>query len=1087
MKLPGLPAGPRLMSPGELLARLADRLPAPPGRRQRRYWSGNGRAHIEVRGVTRPDGAQFARDVEAALVTMRGVDWAQVNPIIGRVVVSFDENEVQVDGLITVIGQAEDAHGLAGESFPPDRPDHPADTEPLQRQLYALGADACGLGLSLVGRLVRANPLLGEAASLISLIDATPALRRPLESAAGRAATDLCLAIGNAVAQGLAQGPLGLTVDMANRWLQVDQLRTLEKLWEQREPLLADKPAGNELQALQYHDRPLRLPTGPVESYCNNAAVGALGGAAVTALAARDPQLIVAATATANPKPARLGREAFANRLGRDLARSGVLTMDADVLRRLDRVDTVLLDAQALTTSDLIVGSVWVPPEEEAESTTAMLAAQALLSLAAHGDATTDTKYGEWTIGPLPRRPPEQIREAAYGLRAPGTRLQALWRGGQLFGLAVIEPKLDPLAGPLIAAARAAGAVVLAGRAATASAALADRIVRGGASTARSVRALQARGAVVALVSAVQRDALCAADVGIGVPGGLVPPWGADLITEPGLAGACRVLRAVPAARATSRRSASFAAYGSGAGAVLALSGPRSGAAPRSMIAVNSAALASVTGGVWSAMTVARQPPPVPADATPWHALDTAAVLERLGSSSDGLPDDEARRRRAAARPADYQQAEPGLLRASVEELANPLTPALASGAGLSAAVGAISDAALISSFMAINAVLSGIQRVSVGRALRTLISESAVQVRVRRGKSDVQMSAGQLVAGDVIVVQAGDAVPADCRILAASGLEVDESSLTGESQLVAKTPSPTAASSVSERTSMLYAGTSVAAGSATAAVIAVGGATEVGRAEQAAQGQQRPSGVEVRLRQLTGQTIPLVFAAGAAVVGAGWVRRRPLRDTLGTAVSLAVAAVPEGLPIVATAAQYASARRLAEHGALVRNPGTIEALGRVDVLCFDKTGTLTSGRIQLDRVWAHGTDLPLPELQHPGKLVLAAGLRAHAQGLYCLEAAAELLIAQSWLHRDDFTSRFITVHSGTGGGQPVTVIDWPAVIAALGSSLPCSGGEQRMLKITASLADGIPVDLRDTLTGLDRRNAGLIMTAVQHAAGQRP
>ena len=95
----------------------------------------------------------------------------------------------------------------------------------------------------------------------------------------------------------------------------------------------------------------------------------------------------------------------------------------------------------------------------------------------------------------------------------------------------------------------------------------------------------------------------------------------------------------------------------------------------------------------------------------------------------------------------------------------------------------------------------------------------------------------------------------------------------------------------------------------------------------------------------------------------------------------------------------------------------------------------------------------------------LAARLRAHAQGLCCLEAATELLIAQSWLHRDDFTSRFITVHPGTGSGQPVAVIAWPAVVAALGSSLPCSGGEQRMLKITASLADGTPVDLRDTIT----------------------
>jgi hypothetical protein len=116
---------------------------------------------------------------------------------------------------------------------------------------------------------------------------------------------------------------------------------------------------------------------------------------------------------------------------------------------------------------------------------------------------------------------------------------------------------------------------------------------------------------------------------------------------------------------------------------------------------------------------------------------------------------------------------------------------------------------------------------------------------------------------------------------------------------------------------------------------------------------------------------------------------------------------------------------------------------------------------------------------------VLAAGLRAHAQGLYCLEAAAELLIAKSWLHRDDFTSRFVTVHPGIGSGQLMTVIDWPAAVAALGSGLACSGGEQRMLKITASLADGIPVDLQDTLTGLDDRNVQLLTTAVLHASGQ--
>jgi hypothetical protein len=115
---------------------------------------------------------------------------------------------------------------------------------------------------------------------------------------------------------------------------------------------------------------------------------------------------------------------------------------------------------------------------------------------------------------------------------------------------------------------------------------------------------------------------------------------------------------------------------------------------------------------------------------------------------------------------------------------------------------------------------------------------------------------------------------------------------------------------------------------------------------------------------------------------------------------------------------------------------------------------------------------------------MIAAGIRAHAQGLCCPQATAELLIAQDWLHRDDFTSRFITVHPRIGSGHPAAVIDWPAAIAALGSSLPCSGGEQRMLKITASLADGIPVDLRDTITGLDGRNIQLLLTAIRRASG---
>jgi cation-transporting P-type ATPase I len=529
-----------LLNPGAALATLADRLPRSPGRRQRRHWTGNGRAHIEVRGVQRPENAGAARDVEVRLRRLDGVSWAEVNAPTGRVVVQFDAERAQIADLVAVVEAVEDVHGLAGERFPPDQPDHPGDIEPLHRQLYAIGADVGGLGLSLVGRLAGSNPLLSGVASVVSLVDATPALRRPLEGGLGPAAADLVLAAGNAVAQGLAHGPLGLVVDIVSRGLVLDELTTRRRLWEQREPALHGQPGRQRPRSWKTIERAAPLPAGPVESYSSNAAVGALAGAAAMAMTARDPDLAFAATAAANPKPARLGREAFAARVGRDLARSGVLAMNADALRRLDRVDTVVLDAQVLTAGGVVVGSVWVPPGEEAEAERATLAAHALLTLAGgpgerlsradDGDrppvlgvqevslaaapgvdrrgghsppslggrlpalagvrasaslgvdgaepghapglarpagATSDhgtgliAERGEWGIGPVPRHLPGPMRAAARDLRAPGTRALALWRGGDLFGLAVVEPELDPLAGPLVAAAGLADTTVL--------------------------------------------------------------------------------------------------------------------------------------------------------------------------------------------------------------------------------------------------------------------------------------------------------------------------------------------------------------------------------------------------------------------------------------------------------------------------------------------------------------------------------------------------------------------------------------------------------------------------------------------------
>jgi cation-transporting ATPase I len=216
----------------------------------------------------------------------------------------------------------------------------------------------------------------------------------------------------------------------------------------------------------------------------------------------------------------------------------------------------------------------------------------------------------------------------------------------------------------------------------------------------------------------------------------------------------------------------------------------------------------------------------------------------------------------------------------------------------------------------------------------------------------------------------------------------------------------------------MLYAGTAVATGTATAVVVAVGPATELGRSAEAGRGPRRPSGVQERLSRLTRTTVPISLGAGAAVIGGGLLRGQSVSQSLGTGVSLGVAAVPEGLPIVATMAELSTARRLSQRNALVRNPGTVEALGRVDVLCFDKTGTLTEGRIALHSVWADGGSQPEPvgALSPQGSEVLAAALRGspeHRNGEPMAHPTDRAVVTGA-------ASAGVTVELGTGGWHQV-------------------------------------------------------------------
>ncbi|MCO4768874.1 MAG: cation-translocating P-type ATPase [Deltaproteobacteria bacterium] len=261
-------------------------------------------------------------------------------------------------------------------------------------------------------------------------------------------------------------------------------------------------------------------------------------------------------------------------------------------------------------------------------------------------------------------------------------------------------------------------------------------------------------------------------------------------------------------------------------------------------------------------------------------------------------------------------------------------------------------DAYVIGAILLLNAALGFVQEYKAEEAIAELARLGAPHARVRRGGVEQDIASRELVPGDVVQLEAGDRVSADARILTSSHLAVDESSLTGESMPVRKSVAPVAANApVAERSSMLYSGTLVTRGSAEAVVVATGLSTETGRIAELVGGTVLPeTPLQRRLRRLGFMLGGVVLVLTAIVVVAGLVQGLPLIEVLLVGVSLAVSAVPEGLPAVVTVCFALGVRRMAHEHALVRRLDSLETLGSVTVICADKTGTITGNRMTVVR-----------------------------------------------------------------------------------------------------------------------------------------
>lgn len=292
-------------------------------------------------------------------------------------------------------------------------------------------------------------------------------------------------------------------------------------------------------------------------------------------------------------------------------------------------------------------------------------------------------------------------------------------------------------------------------------------------------------------------------------------------------------------------------------------------------------------------------------------------------------------------------------LRILVAQFLNLMMLLLAIAALLAFFLVDVADGIAIVAVIALNVSIGFVTELKAERSMAALYRLGQVSARVRRSGKVLELSAAELVPGDVVVIDAGDVVTADIRIASASRLQVNESALTGESVPVDKTSEPvTEDTTLADRSCMLFKGTSIVHGSGEGVVVGTGLSTELGQITSLVEATaDEATPLEQRLNRLARRLIFITLLLASLVTIAGVVAGRDLVLMLQTAIALAIATVPEGLPIVATIALARGMWRMARHKALVTRLSAVETLGATGVICTDKTGTITENRMTVVRL----------------------------------------------------------------------------------------------------------------------------------------
>ena len=338
-----------------------------------------------------------------------------------------------------------------------------------------------------------------------------------------------------------------------------------------------------------------------------------------------------------------------------------------------------------------------------------------------------------------------------------------------------------------------------------------------------------------------------------------------------------------------------------------------------------------------------------------WHAMDVAAVVDTLGAGAEGLSGDEAARRLERDGANRLPPPVPrSVLRRFLAQFENFLLQVLLGAAVIMAAIGHATDAAVILAVVVVNALMGFIQEGKAEEAIRAIQLMVSPQATVMRDGVRMTVPAEMLVRGDLVLVESGDRVPADLRLVRVRNLQIDEAALTGESVPVVKQTETVASNAaIGDRACMAFSGTLVTRGQGSGIVAGTADETEIGQiSSMLAAVEPLETPLLRHMRQFSRQlTIGILVAAGLIFAFGLLVRDQSPADLFLAVITLAVAAIPEALPAVLTIAMAIGVQRMAARRALIRRLPAVETLGAVSVICSDKTGTLTRNEMTVAAV----------------------------------------------------------------------------------------------------------------------------------------